>query len=273
MVNANEIPPPVWPRDVHCRILYVERVTIDHTWRHRLCNPFWRLYFNDEDGATIDHPGGSFRLPAGRIVLVPAWGEFESQCRRPVRHFYIHFDPVGLSGDWSRRVWDRPLAIPATPPRDQSVRALAEGIGTSPAWRLRAQALLLDCLAAALDQLSAASVASLEAQLMSDNPIAPALRHIDGFYHLPLTVPQLAELCRLSPDHFTRVFKTRTGQTPSQYLQHRRVAVAAERLIASDDDIARIATETGFANRYHFTRVFAKRMGVPPATYRRTGRV
>ena len=35
---------------------------------------------------------------------------------------------------------------------------------------------------------------------------------------------------------------------------------------AAVDDIARIANETGFANRYHFTRVFAKRMGVPPAT-------
>src|SRR5437868_4919641 len=64
------------PRELHCRVLFDHTVTIDERWKHQLCNPYWRLYRDDDDGAWIDHPGGSTRLDAGRLYLLPAWGRF-----------------------------------------------------------------------------------------------------------------------------------------------------------------------------------------------------
>jgi transcriptional regulator GlxA family with amidase domain len=132
---------------------------------------------------------------------------------------------------------------------------------------------VLDCLGAALELLPSGALAQFDQQSAGRDPVAPALRHIEANLHAKLAIPHLARLCQLSVDHFSRVFRQLLGQTPTRHIQERRVAVAAERLIATNEDIARIASETGFANRYHFTRVFTARMGVPPATYRRTGRV
>jgi transcriptional regulator GlxA family with amidase domain len=103
--------------------------------------------------------------------------------------------------------------------------------------------------------------------------MGPALRFVDEHLAERLTVTALARQCRLSEHHYSRVFHARLGRTPTRYIQERRVAVAAERLVSGPDPIERVAADAGFANRYHFTRVFTRCMGVPPATYRRTGRV
>jgi AraC-like DNA-binding protein len=261
------------PHDLLCRILYADLVTIGPEWNHPLCNPFWRLYVNDDDGATVAAPAGPVRLPAGSIVLLPAWGKFHGTCIRPLRHFYVHFDPVGFAGEWCKECLDQPVILAADPLRDEAVTRLKATLSNTPMWRLRMQALLLECLAGLLDQLSPEAIERLNRQIAGFDPVAPALRHIESFLHSRLPIAALAKVCGVSVDHFSRVFRARVGQTPTRYIQERRVAVAAERLIAGQDDITRIAADTGFANRYHFTRVFTNLMGVPPATYRRTGRV
>lgn len=262
------------PRDIHCRLLYTGFTTVTpDSWNHSLCNPYWRLYQNLDDGASVLTPDGEYQLPAQRLALIPAWGRFTSRALRPVRHFYIHFDPQGLSGDWEREHFTTPVILPSDAAREAAAIRLHQRQEQSLLWRTRIQTLVLDCLAGALELLPAGVLERFDQQVAGRDPVAPALRHIEGNLHDKLPIPQLARLCNLSVDHFSRVFRQLLGQTPTRFIQERRVAVAAERLIGSDDDITQIAADTGFANRYHFTRVFAQRMGVPPATYRRTGRV
>ena len=261
------------PRDIHCRILYADQVTIDTWWDVSLRNPFWRLYRNDQDGAAISTPGGPVALPAGELVLVPAWGRFQGICATPIGHFYVHFDPLGLRGEWDRGCLERPFVLPHDPARSAAVDRLRSRIADTAVWRLGMQALLLDCLAALAASLPDAARVRLDQHLASDDPLAAALGHIESNLAGHLSIEELARLCAVSPDHFARLFRARSGRTPSRYIQERRIAIAADRLIASDQDIAAIATATGFANRFHFTRVFTRLMGVPPATYRRTGRV
>ncbi len=262
------------PRDIHCRLLYTGFTTVTpDSWAHSLCNPYWRLYQNLDDGASVLTPDGEFHLPAGRLALIPAWGRFQSRCIRPVRHFYIHFDPQGLSGDWEREHFTRPIILPADAESEKFALSLHTRDEQSLLWRSRIQNLVLSTLIKALDNLPEGVLERFDQQVAGRDPVAPALRHIEGNLHDKLPVPTLANLCNLSVDHFSRVFRQLLGQTPTRYIQERRVAVAAERLVSTNDDITLVAAETGFANRYHFTRVFAQRMGVPPASYRRTGRV
>ena len=108
--------------------------------------------------------------------------------------------------------------------------------------------------------------------MVTGDPVAPALRSIEENLRDSLSTEALALRCALSTDHFAKVFQAQVGQTPARYVQERRVVVAAERLLASDEDIGGIASECGFANRFHFTRVFTRRMGTPPAQYRKGGR-
>jgi AraC-like DNA-binding protein len=260
------------PRELHCRVLYEHCVTIDERWNYALCNPYWRLYRDDVDGGWIDHPDGPTLLEGGRLYLVPAWGRFRSRCVHATRHFYVHFTTLGLDGDWADGVFDRPLAVPSDARRDALALKLADGWST-PARRLHVQALVAECLAAVIESLPSAAQHRLSLRLAGPEQMGPALRYIDQHLGEHLSVATLARQCRLSVHHFSRVFHARLGRTPTRYIQERRVAVSAERLVSGDEPIERIAADAGFANRYHFTRVFTRCMGVPPATYRRTGRV
>jgi AraC family transcriptional regulator len=109
--------------------------------------------------------------------------------------------------------------------------------------------------------------------LQGQHRIAPALEHIDANLDHGLDNASLARLCHVSEDHFIRLFRQLLRQTPAQYVLDRRVSVAAQRLIFSQESIDAIAEQCGFRDRYYFSRVFAQRMGLPPATYRRSDRV
>jgi AraC family transcriptional regulator of arabinose operon len=47
---------------------------------------------------------------------------------------------------------------------------------------------------------------------------------------------------------------------------------AAERLLAQDASIGRVAEELGFSDPFHFSRVFKKVFGVPPGQFARSHR-
>jgi AraC-like DNA-binding protein len=75
-------------------------------------------------------------------------------------------------------------------------------------------------------------------------------------------------LC-VSPSHFRRLFRSRFGCAPRQFLLQRRLERAASLLREGDESVQAIASELGFCDVYYFTRQFARRFHLPPARYRR----
>jgi AraC-like DNA-binding protein len=104
-------------------------------------------------------------------------------------------------------------------------------------------------------------------------PLLPALHEIEDHPFASLSNRELARLCFMSEDYFIRRFRECTGQTPGRYVVDRRVRLAEQRLLFTDQSIDQIAQEAGFGNRFYFSRVFARHVGVPPATYRKTARI
>lgn len=259
------------------RVLHADATVIDGRWRFALRNPFWRIYCNDDAGAEVSFPDGVLQLAPDRIHVLPAWGDFASRCRRSVGHAYLHVDPGEPLRDLPARhdAAGRALARPWTLPRDPLLvarfRAVCSERRDTVWWRLRAQAVALTILAAVLDQVPA-SVRTILEEGVEDDVLAPVRRWIDHVLPAPIPVARLAREAGLSPSHFAKIFRARTGVAPRRYVQERRIALAAERLIASDDPIEQVAADFGFANRFHFSRVFASRMGQGPAAYRRAGR-
>jgi len=74
----------------------------------------------------------------------------------------------------------------------------------------------------------------------------------------------------MSPTHFSRLFKKRTGTTFTQALNQLRVNRAAELLVRTSADLARIALDSGFRDQSYFTKVFHKITHLPPRQYRLT---
>lgn len=71
--------------------------------------------------------------------------------------------------------------------------------------------------------------------------------------------------------HFQRVFKDTTGYTPKAYLRARRLTIAAQELIETQNDIIIIAEDAGFESQAAFTKAFRKQYGIAPGKYRQAG--
>ncbi|WP_176556096.1 AraC family transcriptional regulator [Rubellimicrobium rubrum] len=69
--------------------------------------------------------------------------------------------------------------------------------------------------------------------------------------------------------HVSRTAQRFLGQTPTDYVNARRMAHAARRLAGSSDPLAEIAAECGIENLSHFHRLFREAHGTTPAAWRR----
>lgn len=85
-----------------------------------------------------------------------------------------------------------------------------------------------------------------------------------------LSLVRLAQEVGLSPHHFARIFKETFGTTPHQYVQERRIDLAATALRQGDcRPLADIAVAYGFANQSHMTALMRSRLGITPGMLRR----
>ena len=83
-----------------------------------------------------------------------------------------------------------------------------------------------------------------------------------------LTLTELAGVACLSAYHFSRSFKQATGVGPQRYVMQRRLERAQTLMRRSNQPLALIAQEAGFADQSHLTSIFRREMGVTPGRYR-----
>ena len=89
-----------------------------------------------------------------------------------------------------------------------------------------------------------------------------------------VTLAEMARHAGISPFHFCRQFKRATGMTPHQFVLHRRVERAKQRLAARDEaTLAEMSGQLGFVSQSHFTTVFRRLAGSTPRAYRELLRV
>lgn len=265
---------------LHIRLFTADRVTLHPGWWNMqgVQSPFWRFYQNRDDGAFLTLATGEhYPLAANRVYFIPAGVRYSCNNDRTVRHFYIHFDVIGLPRLTMRSLFDAPVLLPADERFEATVTGFAEEMRLSPALDLggqcRAKALVYEGIARSLLLVSAESRDRSLRLAQEREPVVPALEHIENNLSSPLSIPVLAALCCLSPDHFARRFKICVGQTPGDYIQERRVTEAARLLLLTNRSIDAIASICGFANRNYLTRVFTRYMDLSPAAYRKGGRV
>jgi AraC-like DNA-binding protein len=253
-------------------------VEVDHRWDTQdVYSSFWRLYVNNRSGAKALLPNGEFVLTPGRVHIIPAWVRFSCYNTRHLQHCYIHFDVLGLSAKVVREVFNRPMTLPRGRQLDalqaQWVRDMRSFAPQNLDVVCTTKALIFCAVGIMMRALSHEQHARCCRHLYGQQHIAPAVEHIDNNLDQPLENEKLAQLCHLSDDHFIRVFRKCTGQTPAQYVLDRRVTQAAQKLIFSTDSVDSIAEQTGFCDRFYFTRVFTRRMGLSPAAYRKADRI
>lgn len=231
---------------------------LDRHWSHQgVRSPFWRAYFNLDEGATV-HVAGKWRpLGPSRVVILPEDTLFDCRCRGSVRHFWIHFS-FPLAGA-PPAAWSGKLQPPEATSW-HSLYQLAEEKGASP-HRLRHA-----CAAALMQEFGKQEEAL---------PPVPSemLRRIhawmEGWTRTPPSLEEMATHAGMSRRSFLRWFSKETGETPVAYLRRLRIREACRLLRFGSQSVDEIAEATGFADRFHFTRAFTAVTGMGPAAFRR----
>lgn len=83
---------------------------------------------------------------------------------------------------------------------------------------------------------------------------------------------ELSRKFGLNENYMVQLFKKRTGETISNYINARRIERAKQLLADGDNKIIDIAFHVGFENYTHFHRQFRKATGMTPRDYRERGR-
>jgi AraC family transcriptional regulator len=92
-----------------------------------------------------------------------------------------------------------------------------------------------------------------------------AVEYIQDQLNADLTVSGIAHAVGMSRNHFTRLFKESTGQTPYQYVVDARVKKAKELLTTGKFTISQAAYHVGFVDQSPLTRHFKRVFGLPPS--------
>lgn len=100
------------------------------------------------------------------------------------------------------------------------------------------------------------------------NRFRPLLDHIDSSFMNPITTAEMARVCKMSPNHFLKVFHEYFGQAPHVFLNTYRLERACVLLINTELSITDIAYNCGFYDASYFVKVFKKYKSMTPKKYR-----
>ncbi len=85
-----------------------------------------------------------------------------------------------------------------------------------------------------------------------------------------LNLSKIAEISNISPYHFARLFKQKTGYSPHQYIIRYRIEKAKNLLSKTNLSIVEIAYSIGCSSQSNFTSLFRKKVGTTPQKYRQS---
>ncbi|MFA7186398.1 MAG: AraC family transcriptional regulator [Victivallales bacterium] len=96
--------------------------------------------------------------------------------------------------------------------------------------------------------------------------INKALKHMSSLYDKDISIKEFADYAGLSETHFRRLFKTRTGCSPKDFIISLRISKAKEYLSAGMS-IKESAARLGFNDVFYFMRLFRKVTGRAPGEF------
>lgn len=218
--------------------------------------------------------GVDLRPAPGDLYLLPArtLQSYSSFSANSYKKYYCHFQAT--SGGVSLfDVVKVPLCFRAKDPAavEAIFRELCALQATAdPLAPLRIRSLTEQLIYLYLSDAPSIRVESIQSK--KRDPIGDTLLYIERHLAEELSVQQLAARLFFSPDYFTRLFKSVTGETPRRYITRIRNQKAVRLLLSTEMSVAEIAAATGFETPAYFSNTFKKMNGLSPADFRKVSR-
>ena len=93
--------------------------------------------------------------------------------------------------------------------------------------------------------------------------------HLQLHFAESISLKQVADLVYMSESNFCKFFKKATSTTFSDYLNDLRINEACHLLLSTEDNISKIAQDSGFESLSYFNRVFLRKKQLTPSRFRR----
>ncbi len=103
----------------------------------------------------------------------------------------------------------------------------------------------------------------------ADVYVAVSTDYIHTFFNANITIEDICNEINLSPFHFIRIFREKTGVSPHQYLLKVRIGKAEEILRSGNYSVTETALLCGFVSLPHFSSTFKKITGHSPGEYKK----
>jgi len=231
------------------------------------------------DGETFVEglPRSALRNLERKLTFVPAGREFHDWHEprgSQMRLMYFYFEPEKLKALSKRGITDLPDA-PRLLFEDETLwhtalklKTFVESSAGDPFYFESLGTLLIHEVVR-----FTCGMPSIQPQLRGG--LAPWQQRLVTAYieeHLNERIPigTLAQLVRLSPYHFCRVFKQSLGTPPHRYQTKRRVEHAKVLLAKRAGSMTEIGLAVGFNSPNAFATAFRKATGIAPTDYRRS---
>lgn len=268
-------------------IIYAGTKRVGSWWNFRnVISPFYRLYYIHSGEAEVVMHGRTYRLASGKLFIIPKFTLHTYRCSEYMDHTYVCFLDDCESGEL---IYYRDSLECLVDAADYDLQLMNRLLELNPLKSLTyVDPLLYDngrqhydrgIIQADRTQTESTGILlQLVSRFMTgrNQPIerttaerlGRVARYVTHHIAEPISMAELSRLVCLSTDHFSRVFRSITGETPSQYLRRRRVERAQHLLLTSDLSISKIAEDVGIPNLSQFTRTFSNLCGCTPSSYR-----
>lgn len=260
-----------------------------HMWNisHQI-SPYWRLYWNRQECGVVHHKGLSYKLGPEKVVLIAPETDFIGEFNIPAdpkQAYELIGNPRGRTGSSEGKAMDHlfihfnlgPLIdivrnevveMRITPEQRELISSIGKSVADDPEYPgLELELKILSLLGLALSR----TLSAVETLPINDKRISHVLKLIEDDLSLSHRNESLATMVNLSLSRFEKLFTEKLGQSPSRYINCRRIEEACILLDHKEDSIELIAESLGFCDRHHFSKIFKKYRGVSPGAYRKAG--
>lgn len=104
--------------------------------------------------------------------------------------------------------------------------------------------------------------------LKSKKIIEAAKQYIDKHFSENISLAGVSEHVYISPNYFSSLFSSETGQSLMEYIAHKRIEKAKQLLGQKDAKAFEVGEIVGYDNPYYFSRIFKKHTGLSPSEYK-----